>query len=98
MRAWQRRVRRAAVEWLAIPEDSMLETSRLTCVGGEQTVIENVRGLIHVSDSSVVLDLPDCRLHLTGAAFEVTFMAGNEVHVQGRVHTVRYEWRKEGAR
>jgi sporulation protein YqfC len=98
MRVWNRRIRKAVAEWLAIPEDSVLTIPRLTCVGGRNTVIENVTGLIHVSETEVVLDLADCRLRLAGEAFEVTFLEGREVHVHGLVHEIRYEWPKGAPR
>ena len=96
MRAWNRRIKKAAAEWFAIPEDALLTVSRVTCVAGRDLIVENVASLVQVSETEVVVDLGDSLLHVVGDGLEVTLVAAGELHVRGPVHEIRYD-RSRGA-
>ena len=90
MSTWSPRIKRAVTNWLALPEDVLLDVSRVTCVDGRELVIENVSSLVHVGSSQVRLQMADMVIDIAGADFEVTLVAGKEVHVRGTVHQVTY--------
>ncbi len=90
MRRWKRRLQQAATDWLSLPPDTMSGVSRLTCLGGEQVIVENVVGLLHVSDARVEVDLQNSRLTLLGRDFVVTLVSVGEVHVRGLVQQITY--------
>ncbi|MCF8563335.1 hypothetical protein LLE49_01070 [Alicyclobacillus tolerans] len=90
MRAFGPRFKQAVTNLLALPSDAILDVSRLTCVDGSEVVVENVVALIHVGQKEIQLDLGNMVLHLVGDDFEVTLVAGNEVHMRGQVTEVRY--------
>ncbi|GMA52155.1 hypothetical protein GCM10025857_35120 [Alicyclobacillus contaminans] len=97
MRTWKQKVRRAATNWLSLPPDALLDISRLTCLDGREVIVENIRSLLHVSDTVVDINLGDSRLRLTGHQFVVTLVTEKEVHVQGTVESLTYLRTKEDA-
>ncbi|RIV25868.1 hypothetical protein D2Q93_05530 [Alicyclobacillaceae bacterium I2511] len=92
MRRWKRRLQQAATDLLSLPRDTMMSgVSRLTCVDGEQVIVENITGLLHVSDSRVEVGLQDRQLTLSGQNFVVTLVSVGEVHVHGNVQQILYQ-------
>lgn len=90
MRTWSPRFKRAVTNWLALPQDALLDVSRLTCIDGSEVVVENVAALEHVSASAIRLRLENIILELQGQNFEVTLVAGQEIHIRGTIKTITY--------
>lgn len=90
MRTWSPRIKRTITNWLALPQDTLLDVSRLTCIDGSEVVVENVVALEHVSASDIRLRLENVVLELHGHHFEVSLVAGQEVHIQGIVQQISY--------
>jgi len=95
MRTWSPRIKRAVTNWLALPQDALLDVSRFTCIGGTDVVVENVVSLQHVSAEEIRFELNNAILEVVGKDFEVTLVAGQEVHVRGIVEQITFT-RPEG--
>lgn len=95
MRSWSPRIKRAVTNWLALPQDALLDVSRFTCIGGTDVVVESVIALQHVSAGAIRLELHNAILEVVGKDFEVTLVAGQEVHVRGIVEQITFT-RPEG--
>ena len=98
MPSWTQRIRRVAADLLSLPPDAVNDTvSRLTCVDGKDVIVENLRSLLRVSETTVEIDLDDRVLLLHGTDFVVTLIAEREAHVTGDVDQITY-LRKGGRR
>ncbi|MCL6636848.1 MAG: hypothetical protein K6T26_02765 [Alicyclobacillus sp.] len=89
-----KRWRETVTAWLALPPDALQAVSRLTCIGGQEVVVEHARCLSKVTDAEVVMELPEGWVHLHGRGFVVKLLAAGEIHVAGDVE--RIEWRRPG--
>lgn len=90
MRTWSPRIKRAVTNWLALPQDALLDASRVTCIDGSEVVVENVIALEQVSATDIQLRLDNVVLKLHGDNFEVTLVAGQEIHIRGRIGQISY--------
>ncbi|MBX5436514.1 MAG: YabP/YqfC family sporulation protein [Alicyclobacillaceae bacterium] len=96
MRAWKRRLQRAAAEMFALPPDALADVCRVTCTDGAELVVENVTAIRRVSDTRIEVDCGRFTLAVEGESFEVTYISGREMHVQGQVAAICYQ-RRGGA-
>ncbi|MCL6549335.1 MAG: hypothetical protein K6T30_10565 [Alicyclobacillus sp.] len=98
MRTWKQRLQRAAAEVFALPPDALADVSRLTCTDGAELVLENVAALRQVTDTRLEVDCGRFVLVVEGESFEVSYIAGSEMHVRGQVSLIRYLRPGGGAR
>lgn len=91
MRTFGRRVKQAATEWFALPPDTLLDVSRLTCVNANELTLYNVESLMNVSDTELVADLGVHSVCVEGSGFTVTLVAEREVHLHGDIARITYQ-------
>ncbi|MCL6599149.1 MAG: YabP/YqfC family sporulation protein [Alicyclobacillus macrosporangiidus] len=90
MHGWKRRIQRTVTDLLALPQDALQRVARLTCVGGQEVVVEQAVSLLRVGEKEVEIDLGETTVLLEGDAFTVQLVASGEVHVSGRVDRITY--------
>lgn len=95
MPAWNRRLKKAAAEWLSLPPDAMNDISRVTVLDGREAIVENIAALLRVDANLIEIDLGKCGLRITGAEFEVNLASSSEVHLTGQIQQVQYVARGE---
>lgn len=82
--------KRIAAEWLALPPDALEQISRVTCLNGQEVIVENIEALTRVSGQVVEIDVGHAVLEVTGKSFVVTLASKREVHLQGEVESITY--------
>lgn len=80
----------AATEWLSLPQDVLLDASRVTCINASEIVIERLESLLHVSANEVWCDVGDYQLKIIGNDFEVILLTASEIHIRGDVQEMKY--------
>ncbi len=90
MRAWKQRIKRTATNLLSLPPDTLLGSSRVSCMDGKVVIVENVHVLERVDECEIVLSMGKYRLRIRGEQFEVVLVTEREVHISGVVHNIDY--------
>jgi|GEM_PF-771211 len=90
MPARNRRWKRIAAQWFSLPPDTFTDISRVTCLHGEQVIVENIKGLLRVSEQLVEMDVGHAVLAVTGRDFVVTLASHTEVQLEGKVESLTY--------
>lgn len=86
----KRRWKQLATDLFSLPPDALEDVSRVTCLNGQQIIVENIRGLLRVSEEQVDIDLGHALLRAVGTSFVVTLASPSEVHLQGNLHSLNY--------
>lgn len=93
MPSMKRQWKQLAAEWLSLPPDALQNVSRVTCLNGQEVIVENIESLLRVSDTQVDIDVGHAILHVQGQAFVVTLASTTEVHLRGSVRSISYSVR-----
>ncbi|QQE77336.1 YabP/YqfC family sporulation protein [Alicyclobacillus sp. SO9] len=93
MPSMKRRWKQLATEWLSLPPDALQDVSRVTCLNGNEVIVENIESLLRVSDTQVDIDVGHAVLHVHGESFVVTLASTTEVHLRGSVSSLSYSSR-----
>ena len=80
----------ALAECLALPEEIMPGTGRLTLCGGRQALIEGQRGILEYTPERIVVSFGREKLSLTGDSLYLRAMNAGELLVTGRIRAA--EW------
>lgn len=90
MAPWKRRLQQAAADLLALPPDSMMDVPRVTCIGGQELVVEHVVSLLRVSPEQISANLGEQVLNVYGQSFDVPLVSDGEVHVRGVIERIEF--------
>lgn len=71
--------------WLEMPEDVVLDVSRLVLVGNLQLLVENHRGLAEFSAGRVVIFVPRGRLIVQGEDLIIGRISQDAITLLGRI-------------
>lgn len=80
----------ALVEELELPGDIILNSLKLSVVGGKTAVIENHRGILEYNSDRIVIAAKRGRLSISGAELKLSAMDREVLLVSGRINCV--EW------
>ncbi|NLG86210.1 MAG: sporulation protein YqfC [Firmicutes bacterium] len=86
----QRGVRfgKKVAEFLEIPQDIVLDLSRITLVGNIEVTLENHRGIIEYSSDRLRLALPQGELIISGEELILVSLAQEEIVIRGRIKSL----------
>ena len=76
---------------LALPEELLPGTARLTLTGGNQVRIENYRCLLSFAPDAVEVGCGKLRLRIRGANLELRGMERGELFITGTILSVEVE-------
>lgn len=90
MGRWKKKLRSFATTLLEIPEDVVHDLPRITLIGNRQLYIENHRGVLHFSPSTLRLSLSIGELEVSGSELVIRAILPEEVLVEGFVDDIQY--------
>ncbi|SDC72350.1 sporulation protein YqfC [Paenibacillus sp. UNCCL117] len=90
MRSLTRKINQITAKLLDLPQDVALDLPRITMIGNMQLYIENHRGVIHFSDESLKLALPNGKLEVVGSNLVIRAIMPDEVMIEGTIRDVQY--------
>lgn len=74
-----------------LPQDVVLDVSRVTLLGDVQLAIENHRGLIEYTDEKVTVGIPKGQVVITGSELSIGTVTAEAVTILGRISGLRFE-------
>lgn len=78
-------------ERLALPEEALLGTAKLTVTGGRRLLVENHRGIMDYSQERIVVSLGRGRLNISGTGLVIHAMNRQELLIGGRIQSMEWE-------
>ena len=87
----KRELPRELAERLALPEDALLGTAKLTVTGGRRLLVENHRGVMDYGRDRIVVSLGRGKLNISGAELVIAAMNRRELLISGRIQSVEWE-------
>lgn len=76
---------------MALPEELLPGTARLTLIGGSQVCIENHRCLLAFAPDSIEVGCGKLRLRIRGDGLELRGMEREALYITGRILSVEVE-------
>ncbi|MEI7026694.1 sporulation protein YqfC [Paenibacillus sp. y28] len=90
MRRLTRKLNTWTSKWLDLPQDVLYDMPRYTLIGNRQLVVENHSGLLHFSETELILQLAEGRLEITGEQLVIRSILTAELLVEGRIDQLRF--------
>lgn len=87
---WRQKMRRWITNQLDLPEDVMMDFSRITMVGQIHIYIENHKGLLSFSDKEIRILLSQGQLLIKGKAFVIKTILPEEILLEGKIEQVLF--------
>ena len=78
-------------EKLALPEDALLNSMKISLTGDRRVFIENHKGILEYSPDRIVVAGKRGRLGINGAELSLLAMNGAELAIVGRIRGVEWE-------
>ena len=75
---------------LELPEDALLQEAKVSMTGGKRMLIENHRGLMSYSDTSIEVLTGKGKLSVLGSGFIIRAMREKDLLICGKIRSV--EW------
>ncbi|MBT9153903.1 MAG: hypothetical protein DDT37_00176 [Firmicutes bacterium] len=85
------RLRRLLDSVLDLPQDVFLDLPRITVIGCEEVSIENPRGVLHFSDTELVVELAHRVLRIAGENLSLRTIQTGGIVVTGKVIALVFE-------
>lgn len=76
---------------LALPEDALLGSTKLTVTGGRRALVENHRGVLDYGSERVVISAGRSKLNINGTELCLSAMNKQELLISGRIQSVEWE-------
>jgi len=78
-------------ERLELPEDILLNSIKLSVVGGKRAEVENHRGILEYNTDRIVIAAKRGRLAINGVELKICTMNREVLLVSGRINSVEWE-------
>ncbi|MDD7794528.1 sporulation protein YqfC [Clostridium sp. 'White wine YQ'] len=85
------RAKEKVIEELELPKDVMFNLPKITIVGNSEVCIENHKGIISFDRESVKVNSKIGTVLITGESFEISFIGGETLVIQGIFKSIVYE-------
>lgn len=74
-----------------LPQDAVLDVSRITLLGDVQLAIENHRGLIEYTEEKVTVGIPKGQVVIMGSELAIGTVSAEAITILGRISGVSFE-------
>lgn len=76
---------------LALSEDIVFASAKLTVIAGSKILVENHRGIMEYGAERIVIGLNRGKICLSGTGFTIDAMNKNELLISGKLQCVDWE-------
>lgn len=85
------KTKEAIAEKLDLPRDVILNMPKITITGENEIIIENHKGVILFEETEIKINSNVGVISIYGTGFEILFMGGSTLTVNGKFKSVVYE-------
>lgn len=78
------------METLKLPKDICMGALRVTLTGNTEAWIENYRGILEYTESTILLQAKTCQVCFEGTGLSVDYYTNEDMKISGRINAVRY--------
>lgn len=75
---------------LQLPKDILRGDIRLTLTGNREVWIENYKGLLEYTNTSIVLQAKNCKVQFEGKGLSIDYYTNEDMKLTGRITCIRY--------
>ena len=79
------------VETFQLPKDVCLGALRVTLTGNTEAWIENYRGILEYTDSSILLQGKNCQITFEGTRLSIDYYTNEDMKISGHITCVKYQ-------
>ncbi len=78
------------MESLQLPKDILRGDMRLTLIGNREVWVENYKGLLEYSNTSIILQAKNCKVQFEGKCLSIDYYTNEDMKLTGRISCIRY--------
>ena len=93
MRDWKNKKqhqRERILDTLPLPQDIIHGDIRVTVMGNREIWIENYKGLLEYTGTSIILQAKTCKLQVEGKCLNIDYYTNEDMKISGRVTCLKY--------
>ncbi len=75
---------------LQLPKDILRGDMRLTLIGNREVWVENYKGLLEYTNTSIVLQAKNCKVQFEGKCLSIDYYTNEDMKLTGRITCIRY--------
>ena len=93
MRAWKNKKqhqKERILDTLPLPQDIIHGDIRVTVMGNREIWIENYKGLLEYTGTSIVLQAKTCKLQVEGKCLNIDYYTNEDMKISGRLTCLKY--------
>ncbi len=78
------------LDTLPLPQDIIHGDIRITVMGNREIWIENYKGLLEYTGTSIVLQAKTCKLQVEGKCLTIDYYTNEDMKISGRLTCLKY--------
>lgn len=78
------------LDTLPLPQDIIHGDIRITVMGNREIWIENYKGLLEYTGTSIVLQAKTCKLQVEGKCLNIDYYTNEDMKISGRLTCLKY--------
>ena len=78
------------VDSLKLPKDILLGAVIINVTGQSEAFVENYRGIIEYTDTSIVLQTKTCTVSIAGKSLCIEYYTNDEMKITGHIMCIQY--------
>lgn len=93
MREWKNKKQHQKdriLDALPLPQDIIHGDIRITVMGNREIWIENYKGLLEYTGTSIVLQAKTCKLQVEGKCLNIDYYTNEDMKISGRLTCLKY--------
>ena len=93
MREWKNKKQHKKdriLDTLPLPQDIIHGDIRITIMGNREIWIENYKGLLEYTGTSIVLQAKTCKLQVEGKCLNIDYYTNEDMKISGRLTCLKY--------
>jgi len=90
LRDLKKKFKRQFSEFLELPGDVMLDLPKIVLFGNVQLQIENHRGIIEYTETTIRVGVGEGEVVITGESLTLRNLLPDELHVEGKIQSLSF--------
>ena len=78
------------IETLQLPQDILCGEIRIIITGNHELLIENYKGLLECTNTSILIQAKNHKLLLEGKSLNIDYYTNEDMKISGRILNIKY--------